>query len=124
MVERKDRFESKQTFVTRAFAEWNSSSDAEREQFLNVLATAAYKMSIKNIFCSNKIPKSSADIVPLSTVTASTSNDRPLQIDLCENVHSASHDRGHFLQSKESFLLKKFRVILNTVGVTSLKTVL
>ena len=48
MVERKDRFESKQTFTTRAFAEWNSSSDAEREQFLNALATAAYKMSQKH----------------------------------------------------------------------------
>ena len=103
MVERKDRFESKQTFTTRAFAEWNSSSDAEREQFLNALATAAYKMSIKNIFCSNKIPKSSADIVPLSTVTASTSNDRPLQIDLCENVHSVVTTEESFCNQKSLF---------------------
>ena len=30
-AERKDLFESKETFITRASAEWNGSSDVERE---------------------------------------------------------------------------------------------
>ena len=42
------------------------------------------------------------------TVTASSSNDKPLQTDLQENAHNACQNKGQFLQSKQSFLLKKF----------------
>ena len=49
-VERKYLFESKQTFITRASAERKSSNDAEREQFLDALATAVNKTNIKNIW--------------------------------------------------------------------------
>ena len=107
-AERKDLFESKQTFITRAPASWERSSDVEQESFWNASATAANKMRIKNFFCSNKTLKSSADISPPSPVTASVSNDKPLQTDLCENPRNASYIRGEFLQSKESFSLKNF----------------
>ena len=60
---------------------------------------------VKNIFCSNKIPKSSADIVPASTVTASTSYDRPLQIDLCENAHLSRQKTVFAI--KRAFFVKK-----------------
>ena len=107
-AERKDLFESKQTFITRAPASWERSSDVEQESFWNASATAANKMRIKNFFCSNTTLKSSADFSPPSTVTASVSNDKPLQTDLCENPRNASYIRGQFLQSKESFSLKNF----------------
>ena len=42
-AEQKDLFESKKAFRTRASVEWEGSSDAKPEMFLDVPKTAAYK---------------------------------------------------------------------------------
>ena len=100
--ERKDIYESKQTFIKRTLSEWKVLNKDEKVEFLSSPAPEN-RHSIKIFF--SVVQKPSSKHMPQPTPKEPLKLNPPI---LTGNAHSALSGREKFLQSKELVLIKEF----------------
>lgn len=117
--ERKNIFETKQTFIERILPEWKSLTESERVEFLSAPAPKNHPMRIDRYFTEAQ-KSTNTKSTPTPTPTSrppfpqhegtqkSQESNQFFHIDLTDNAHSALQNRDTFLQSSELVLIKEF----------------